>query len=257
MDNEVLVTVVMPTFNAAQSVESAIQSVLRQTQNNIELVVVDDCSTDNTVALVSALAQAHDNVRLIKSQANSGSPATPRNTGIENARGRYLAFLDADDRWAPEKLERQIQLIESEGAAISCTGYEVVDIEGTLVGRFIPPAVADYRDLLSENTLGCSTVMIDSSKIAKPRFPMCGHEDYALWLSLARQGWSVYALPDVLASYQVTPGSVSSNKWRVLKYFWNIYRNLEGFPPIQALYYCGRYAWNVRAKYTRASGQES
>jgi teichuronic acid biosynthesis glycosyltransferase TuaG len=257
MDYEVRVTVVMPTFNAAQSVENSIQSVLRQTFQDIELVVVDDCSTDHTAALVAALADKHDNVRLIKSQVNSGSPATPRNIAIENARGRYIAFLDADDSWAPEKIERQVQLMESKGAAISCTGYEVRDVEGELVGRFVPPAVAGYRDLLSENTLGCSTVMIDSEQITKPQFPICGHEDYALWLSLARQGWSVYSLPEVLATYQVTPGSVSSNKWRVLKYFWNIYRNLEGFPAIQAMFYCGRYAWNTRAKYTRADEQKS
>jgi len=251
MDYEVLVTVVMPTFNAAQSVESSIQSVLSQTYKDFELVVVDDCSSDNTVSLVTDLMQRNGNVRLMKIQSNSGSPAKPRNIGIESARGRYLAFLDADDCWVPEKLARQVRLMEGRKAAISCTGYEVLNVKGDLVGKFVPPDVVGYKNLLSENTLGCSTVMIDTAEIAKPRFPTCGHEDYALWLSLARGGWLIYSLPDVLASYQLTPGSVSSNKWKVLKYFWNIYRNLEGCSSAKALYYCGRYAWNVRAKYTR------
>lgn len=254
MSAGVLVSVVMPAFNAARTIESSIQSVLSQTLRDLELLVVDDCSTDDTVQVVSKMARDDCRIRLIESQSNSGSPATPRNIGINNARGRYLAFLDSDDSWAPGKLEAQVRFIEENGAAISCTGYEVVGANGKRIGSFVPPKVTGYQKLLSENTLGCSTVMIDVTKVPDLKFPVCGHEDYALWLKLTRGGLEAYALQEKLARYQVAPGSVSSNKLRVLGYFWNIYRNIEGFSLIRSLFYCGRYAWNVRAKYSRGRG---
>lgn len=254
MSKRVLVSVVMPAFNAARTIENSIRSVLRQTCGDLELLVVDDCSTDDTAQIVSKIARDDCRVRLIESQSNSGSPATPRNIGINNAQGRYLAFLDSDDSWVPGKLEGQVRFMEESGAAISCTGYEVVDEDGTTIGSFVPPKIAGYQELLSENTLGCSTVMVDLTKVSDLKFPVCGHEDYALWLKLTRAGLEAYALQEKLARYQVAPGSVSSNKLRVLGYFWNIYRNFEGFSFIRSLFYCGRYAWNVRAKYSRGRG---
>lgn len=250
----VVVSVVMPAFNAARTIENAIGSVLSQTFSDFELLVIDDCSTDNTSQVVSEIAREDCRVRLIVNEINSGSPAVPRNVGVENSLGRYVAFLDSDDSWAPNKLEVQTRLMEESEASISCTGYTVVDANSKRVGAFVPPEVTGYQDLLSENTLGCSTVMVDLTKTSNLRFPVCGHEDYALWLKLTRGGIQVYGLQEMLASYQVAPGSVSSNKLKVLGYFWHIYRNLEGFSFVRSLLYCGRYAWNVRAKYSRGGG---
>lgn len=251
MSSGVLISVVMPAFNAAQTIENSIQSVLAQSLGDLELLVVDDCSTDNTVQIVRKLALEDYRIRLIQSEHNSGSPATPRNIGISNAQGRYVAFLDSDDSWSQGKLEAQVRFMKQSGAAISCTGYKVVDSDGKAIGAFVPPKLAGYQQLLSENTLGCSTVMIDLTKVSGFAFPVCGHEDYALWLELTRAGLTVHGLPDMHATYQVAPGSVSSNKLKVLGFFWNIYKNHEGFSLIRSLFYCCRYAWNVRSKYSR------
>jgi teichuronic acid biosynthesis glycosyltransferase TuaG len=254
MNTGVSVSIVMPAFNATRTIENSIRSALSQTFSDLELLVIDDCSTDNTSQIIRKIAFADSRVRLIESEVNSGSPAMPRNIGIKNSRGRYVAFLDSDDSWAFEKLEVQVRFMEMSGASISCTGYTVKNSTGKKIGAFIPPQVVGYRELLSENTLGCSTVMIDLAKISNLRFPVCGHEDYALWLKLTRGGMQVYALQEMLASYQVASGSVSSNKLKVLGYFWNIYRNFERFSFIRSLMYCGRYAWNVRSKYSRRRG---
>ena len=254
METNVLVSVVMPSFNASQTIERSIRSVLNQSFEEFELLVVDDCSFDNTREIVQEVAESDPRVRLIPSIYNSGSPATPRNIGIEHAKGRYIAFLDSDDTWFRSKLEEQLRLMEGGGAAISCTGYAVDNASGDRIGALMPPKVTGYDELLSENTLGCSTVMIDRSKVSDIRFPVCGHEDYALWLALTRAGHKVFGLQQEMACYRVAPGSVSSNKLKVLGYFWNIYRNMEGFSVIRSGIYCLRYAWNVRSKYARYSG---
>lgn len=251
MADNVLVSVVMPSFNASATIEGSIRSVLEQSCENFELLVVDDCSSDDTRSIVEKLSGSDPRVRLILSPRNSGSPAAPRNMGVKYARGRYVAFLDSDDVWFPSKLDEQLRLMKKHDAPISCTGYEVVNAVGERTGALIPPRLTGYDELLSENTLGCSTVMVDRSKLTDIHFPVCGHEDYALWLALTRTGYKVYGLQQELARYRVAAGSVSSNKLKVLGYFWNIYRNLEGFSAIRSVLYCLRYAWNVRSKYSR------
>lgn len=251
MAQEVSVSVVMPAFNASETIESSIRSVLNQSFNDFELLVVDDSSTDDTCEIVEGYAQADQRVQLISHQRNSGSPAIPRNIGVEHARGRFVAFLDSDDMWFPSKLKDQLCLMRRYNSAISCTGYEVVNDEGVRIGALVPPGSVGYEELLRENTLGCSTVVIDRTKVPDIHFPVCGHEDYALWLELTRTGRKVLGLQEERASYQVVPGSVSSNKLKVLGYFWNIYRNIEGFSAIRSGLYCLRYAWNVRSKYSR------
>jgi len=239
----------MPMFNAARYVCEAMDSVRAQTHKDWELIVVDDCSTDNSVALVEQYLAMDSRIRLIRAEKNSGSPATPRNSGIDVAVGRYIAFLDPDDRWAPAKLELQLSYMEDNNAAISCTGYGVINESGHPIGGYQPPGRTDYRELLKENTIGCLTAMYDTRALGKRYFQKCGHEDYALWLSIAKEGYTVYGLPDALAFYRISSGSVSSNKVKVLKFFWNIYRNIEGFSAARSLFMCLRYAWNARSKY--------
>lgn len=246
-----MVSVVMPAFNASATIEWSIHSVLSQSFRGLELLIVDDCSTDDTCAIVERCAQVDARVRLVRSPRNSGSPATPRNIGVQQAKGQFIAFLDSDDVWKSSKLEEQLHFMKECDAAISCTGYEVVNGGGERIGALMPPRLIGYVELLSENTLGCSTVMIDRSRVPSIYFPICGHEDYALWLALTRAGHKVCGLQKELASYRVAPGSVSSNKLKVLGYFWNIYRNKEGFSALRSAFYCLRYAWNVRSKYSR------
>lgn len=243
----------MPAYNAAGTIVDAIASLQAQSLTDYELIVVDDGSKDETCRKVEELVSQDLRICLLKSKKNSGSPATPRNLGLKKAKGRFVAFLDADDRWKPSKLERQVAFMKETGAVISCTGYDVCDESGRLVGSFVPPAKNDYEGMLRENTIGCLTAMVDSRQVTSIEFPVCGHEDYALWLDILKKGVHVYGLQERLAEYRVSRSSVSGNKLKVLKYFWGIYRGRERFSVGRSGYYCLRYAWNARGKYRKSA----
>lgn len=246
---EPLVSVVMPAYNASRTIASSIKSVQRQSYVNWELLVVDDCSTDDTVLIVKGLSTIDSKIRLISLAKNSGRPAYPRNVAIKEAAGDFISFLDADDEWQPIKLEKQISFMVSSNIAFSCSGYDVISFAGEEIGSFSPPMVCSYNDLLANNSVGCLTAMYDVRILGKQYFPICGHEDYALWLRILREGHSVHGLQEPLSLYRLTPGSVSSSKLKVLKFFWNIYKNQEGFSHLVSALFCLRYAWNARGKY--------
>lgn len=247
--NDFSVAVVIPVYNASQTIDNAIFSVLAQTGSDIECIVVDDFSTDASSEKIKRIASYDERVKYHRMPVNSGSPAGPRNMGIKLASHRYIAFLDADDEWLPGKLAKQIDFMLKANASLSCTGYQVVNEAGEQIGLFQPLYKTTYESLLRHNTVGCSTVIVDSEKIGNFEFPVCGHEDYALWLELARRGFDIVGLKEELSVYRVAAGSVSSNKLKVLRFFWNIYRNREGFSMAKSCLYCLRYAWNVRKKY--------
>ena len=246
-----LVSVVMPAYNASRTIASAINSVQRQSYTNWELLVVDDCSADDTVLVVAGLAAIDSRIKLVSLPKNSGRPAYPRNEAIQRAVGLFICFLDADDEWRPTKLETQVSFMTNSSIAFSCSGYDVISFAGEEVGSFSPPAVCSYNDLLANNSVGCLTAMYDVRILGKQYFPICGHEDYALWLRILGKGYSVYGLQKPLSIYRITPGSVSSNKLKILKFFWNIYRNQEGFSHFLAALFCVRYAWNSIGKYKK------
>jgi len=249
--NELLVSIVMPAYNASKTVANSVMSVQEQSYKNWELLIVDDCSTDDTVFIVRGFSKNDARIKLISLTENSGGPAYPRNVAIKQATGEFIAFLDADDEWLPEKLEKQIAFMRRFNLAISCTGYYVVSFAGANVGSFSPPQMCSYRDLLAANSVGCLTAMYDVRILGKRYFPICGHEDYALWLKILRNGYTVYGLQESLSRYRLTLGSVSSSKLKVMKYFWNIYKNQEGFSTFLAIFYCVRYVWGARNKYSR------
>ena len=251
--NELLVSIVMPAYNASKTVAKSIMSVQGQSYQNWELLIVDDCSTDDTGLVISGFSTNDGRIRLIPLSENSGGPAYPRNAAIKEAAGEFIAFLDADDEWLPEKLARQVTFMTRSNFALSCTGYDVVSFEGAEVGSFSPPKICAYNDLLAANSIGCLTAMYDVRVLGKQYFPICGHEDYALWLRILRNGYSVHGLQESLARYRLTRGSVSSSKLNVMKFFWNIYRNQEGLSTFLAIFYCARYAWGARRKYGKRS----
>lgn len=244
-----LVSIVMSSYNSESTIVEAIESVLKQTYTRWELLIVDDASYDASWAIVSAMAGQDKRIRCIQLPKNSGGPALPRNVGIEKARGELLAFLDADDHWLPEKLAIQVKSLLVTEAAVSCTAYHVINESNQKMGRFTPPPLGDYSALLKTNSMGCSTVMLDITRIGKRYFPALGHEDYALWLSILREGYSVIGIPELLSVYRLRAGSMSSNKVKVLKYFWRIYRKCERLSVTTSLWYTLRYAYHARNKY--------
>lgn len=246
---EPLVSVVMPAYNASRTIAGSIKSVQRQLYANWELLVVDDCSTDDTVLIVKGLSTIDSRIKLIPLNKNSGRPAYPRNVAIKEAAGEFISFLDADDEWMPIKLKKQVSFMTRSKIAFSCSGYEVISFAGEEIGNFNPPMVCSYNDLLANNSVGCLTAMYDVRILGKQYFPICGHEDYALWLEILRKGYSVHGLQEPLSLYRLTPGSISSSKFKLLGFFWNIYKNKEGFSHLMSLLFCLRYAWNSRGKY--------
>jgi teichuronic acid biosynthesis glycosyltransferase TuaG len=247
--NEPVVSVVMAAYNASRTIATSVKSLQAQSYQNWELLVADDKSTDDTASLVAGLAVSDSRIRLITLPVNSGGPAIPRNVAIRQAQGDLIAFLDADDEWLPEKLQKQVFFMTSVGAALSCSGYGVIDFNNEDRGSLTPPRLCSYSDVLSVNTIGCLTAMYDARILGKRYFPICGHEDYALWLSILREGYKVHGLQECLARYRLTPGSISSSKIKMVKFFWNIYRKQEGFSRFKSMLFCARYAWNVRGKY--------
>ena len=238
-----LVSIIMPAYNSSKFISESIQSVIDQTYQNWELIIVDDCSTDDTFKVVSKFKDVR--IKYIYLTSNSGSPALPRNTAIDVSKGKYLAFLDSDDLWLSSKLMIQVEFMIKHNIYFSCSAYEIMDEKNNGLSAFTPPLKVNYKNLLSNNSIGCLTAMLDRNLLAGMRFPLYGHEDYALWLKLIKKAGYVYGIPTCLAKYRKVFGSVSSDRIKVFTYFWHIYRNQEGFSFVVSLYWSFRYFINV------------
>ena len=238
-----LVSIITPCYNAGLSISKTIESVLSQTYSNWEMIIVDDCSKDNSAKIVNRYVQIDSRIRFLKTEKPSGSPAYPRNIGIGAARGRYIAFLDSDDMWLPNKLKEQLDIIKQEDVAIVFSNYEKIDSEGKRNQRIITaPTIVDYSMLLKGNCIGCLTAMYDTEKVEKLFFKKIGHEDYLMWLSILKKGFKAKNTNTVAALYRVGNQSVSSNKLKILSWQWNILRNEEKLGLIKASYFYLHYA---------------
>ncbi len=243
------VSIIMPMHNAECFVDEAIRSVLAQSYANWELFVIDDCSTDRSTALVQKYVQKDSRVHLLTTKRSSGMPCTPRNEGIRQATGRFIAFLDSDDAWLPKKLEEQLPLFEHPDTAIVYGNYEKMAENGERKGRiFTAPKQTTYTALLRGNVIGNLTGIYDTAKVGKKYFRELHHEDYVLWLSILKQGYVARNTNTVVGLYRVRSQSVSSRKLTVLPWQWNIYVNIEktGYP--KALFYYVCYAYKAFRK---------
>ena len=242
------VSVVMPAYNAGETIEASMRSVLDQDHADVELIVVDDCSRDDTWWRVQQLAAGDGRVRPLRQDRNFGVAAA-RNAGIAAATGRYIAFLDSDDRWHPAKLAIQLAHMQATGARVSYTAYQRVTPEGRTLSTVRPPPVVRYRDMLRSNCIGNLTGLYERS-LGDVRFRHIGHEDYAFWLEVVRlAGEAVGAgLAEPLAYYLVRPGSLSANKLRAAGWQWRIYREVERIGRLRAAGYLLQYAMRAVAK---------
>lgn len=236
------VTTVIPCFNGAPFIRRAIDSALAQSGAEVDVIVVDDASTDESAAIVRGMAQVEPRLRLVCLARNQG-PAGARNAGIARAQGRYLAFLDADDYWLPAKLERQLAFMHDTDAALVYTGVDVRDARGKVLGRRHVPARVSAEQLLVHNVIAASSVLIDRTRV--PPFqmpPLRMRQDLATWYALLRQGARAHGLDEPLIVYTKHAGSLSANKLRAAQANWRLYRGHLARPLPAAASLFARYA---------------
>jgi glycosyltransferase involved in cell wall biosynthesis len=250
-----LVSVIIPAHNAAPFLPATLRSALAQTHARLEIIVVNDASTDATAAIARTFADEDPRVKLIDLKANGG-PARARNAGIEASTGRYIAFLDGDDVWLADKTRRQLAAMAASGAVLSYTGCRKMDEEGR-PGAVIPvPVTVSYERLLHTNVIVCSSAIYDTGRLGKVYMPdIAKRQDYGLWLDILRaldtRGGNVVGINEPLVLYRVRSASVSSNKLNAARYQWRVYRELERLPVWQSAYYFAHYAVHGFIKHQR------
>lgn len=238
MQSNPFVSVVMPCYNAEKYIRESIESVIKQTFLNWELIIVNDGSKDNTISIIQEYASKDPRIRCIDCPVPSGSPAEPRNIGIRESVGRYIAFLDSDDIWTPDKLDSQLELFSKGDYIIVYCDYESITENGERMDRKVKePDCCNYKQLLRFNCIGCSEAIIDTEKIGKPQFKKIGHEDYLFWLEIMKNGGMAINTNQVQLLYRERTSSVSGNKLQAAKWAWNIYRKELNLPLYKA-YYC-------------------
>lgn len=246
-----LVSIIMPVYNGEKYIETAINSVISQTYYNWELILINDCSDDNSQEIIDRFNKKYVNIKCIKNKKNLGVSKS-RNIAISKAQGRYIAFLDSDDIWHRDKLKRHIRFIDKYKIAFSFTSYQMINHIGERINSVVnPPLKLSYNNELKENYIGCSTVIIDIKKIDIKfiQFKKIKHEDYILWLDLLKKGYTVMGLKQVLTLYRISPNSVSSNKIKAALWRWNIYMNVEKLSLVKSVYYFTIYAYRAYFKW--------
>ncbi|NQV53177.1 MAG: glycosyltransferase family 2 protein [Flavobacteriales bacterium] len=248
-----LVSIITPVYNNANTIVQTVHSVMAQTYPYWELILVDDASTDEVLPLLQRLAleDERERIQVYALGANRGA-AGARNEGILHAKGRFIAFLDADDLWEGEKLERQVEFSMANAAAITHTSYKWVDQKGVATGKVIHARERlTYDDMLDYNYIGCLTGMYDTEVTGKKYFmpDIAKRQDYGLWLHIMRDGHEAFGLDTVLAQYRTGGASLSSNKWESALYNWRVLRELEGLSRLEAVKHFLRYALKGLQKY--------
>jgi glycosyltransferase involved in cell wall biosynthesis len=245
-----LVSVITANYNCALFIGQTIESVLSQTYQNWEMLIIDDCSTDNSIEIIEKYIKQDTRIKLFKTECNSGSPKKPRNIGIQNAQGQFIAFLDSDDIWLSDKLEHQLPFFNDGNVAIVYSNYEKMTDKGERSNRIIKaPERLTYKRLLKSNYIGCLTAMYDVSKTGKVYFSDYRHEDFILWLTILRVGYIALNTNTLGALYRTREDSMTSKKLMVLKWQWVIYRDFLKLSVFNSIYYFCFYAVNAFLKH--------
>lgn len=244
-----LISILTPAWKAAPYIEATINSVRAQTYPHWEMMIVDDCSPDNTAEIVTAVAKDDPRIRFIRHVENKG-PAAARNTALAQAHGRWVAMLDSDDRWLPEKLQHQLDFQRAHDAKLTYTSFRRTNEEGNEEGhRVAIPSSLTYRELLANTAIATSTVMIDRVRAGTFCFKKMYYDDLGCWLDLLRDGSIAHGLDEDLMRYRVIGQSVSRNKWNSAQQVWKTYREVESLGRAQAALYFTQYAVNALRKY--------
>lgn len=250
-DRDDLVSIIMPAFRAESVIGDTIASVIAQTHTHWELLIVDDCSPDSTRERIAQWQARDPRISLIALERNGG-PALARNAALERARGRWIAFLDADDLWLPRKLERSLEHARSQAAVFTFTGFRRITSDGSATGHYVSaPRSLSYRQLLGNTAIATSTVLLDRDGVGDIRMTKTYYDDFDCWLRLLKRGHLAYGLDEDLMRYRVMGQSVSRNKRRSAAHVWQAYRQLEQLSLPVACWYFSQYAIRGWLKYRR------
>lgn len=247
------VSIITPLYNCFEYLEKTLQSVLDQTFQDWELIMVDDCSTDGSFEIAKAFAKQDERINILQLRENSGA-AVARNKGTEAAKGRYIAFLDSDDVWLPHKLETQIAFMQANDYPFTFAAYDKVNEAGKVFGHVGVPDKVTYSDLLKSCSIGCLTAMYDTEFFGKVYMPLIRkRQDLGLWLRLLKKTKYAYGLNETLGLYKVRSDSISANKKSAALFTWRLYRDIEKLSLLKASYYFSHYAIRgvLRTKFPR------
>lgn len=244
-----LVSIIMPNYNSSKFIKKTIDSVISQTYTNWELIIADDCSTDDSISIINNFNDSR--IKLINNEKNGGAAVT-RNNAIKEAKGKWIAFLDSDDLWEEDKLKKHLEFMMNNDSVFSCTAYKVINSNGELIKDYNPKKdVYTYKDILKHCSIGCSTVIYNCEKLGKVYMPINAEkrEDFACWLSILKNNINVSCYHELLTTYLVHSNSVSSKKTKMIKYQWNVLRKVEKISFIKSVYYMINWAFYGFFKY--------
>lgn len=234
-----LVSIITSCYNSGPFIAQTIQSVQAQTYCNWELLITDDCSTDDSCDIIEKYAKKDNRIKLFRFKENQGSGAT-RNWSIHEAKGRFMAFCDSDDLWTPDKLERQLEFMVKNNVALSYTSYYKIDEKGAVYGFVKCPVKINRQNIIRDDELGCLTAIYDVDKIGKYYMPIIRRrQDWCLWIDIISKTGPAYGLQAPLAYYRNRRDSISWNKFKLVKYNFAVYNNFLDFNFIKSAFFMG------------------
>lgn len=238
-----LVSVIIPAYNCEKFIMEAVESARNQTYPILEIIIINDYSTDNTFTLLQNLASRDKRIIVLNNDCNMGV-ANTRNRGIAHAKGEYIAFLDGDDVWLADKIKNQLELLETLNADFAYCSYDFIDEVGASCGRpYIVPSSTSLKNMLAQNIIGCSTCLLRTYVFSENSFNNeFYHEDYVLWLQLLQKGYTAVGAKDVFVHYRKMRGTRSNSKINAAKMRWKIYRNYLKMPVIKSCICFFQYA---------------
>lgn len=246
-----LVSVIIPVYNSSSFIEETVLSAINQTYKKIEVILVDDCSSDNSIELIKQIMNKHACVFLYQNKTNSGAGVS-RNTAISFAKGQYIAFLDSDDVWREDKIEKQLMDLHATNASFSYTAIEMIDQDDVIKKkkRKIKRKVS-YRFLLKNTVIPTSTVVIDRNVVGDFRMShRRGGQDYATWLEILKISGFAYGVDEPLCKYRVgRKDSLAGNKWKSIKQVWSIQREDQHIGRIRVMFNVACFIFNALKKY--------
>lgn len=250
MENMPLISVVMPLYNAEKFIEKAVKSVEKQSYRNFEIIIIDDCSSDNSLKIALELAEENENIKVLTNESNMGVSKT-RNRGIKEAKGEYIALLDSDDVWNEDKLEKQVSLLLNNDAQIAYCSYGFINENDQQIKKpFIVPERTNFNKMLIKSVISCSTALIKADLLKENPFdPNYYHEDYVLWMQLLKNGAKAVGDSSVLAYYRQVTGSRSSNKKNAALHRWKIYREVLNLSLFKSIFAFMGYMFCAVIKY--------